>query len=279
MTIHPATGIGIARLTVRSLKHALAFYSEVLGLTPHTRADGATALFAGDRPLFILDERPDAQPRPSRSTGLYHAAILLPTRRDLARTLRRLAEVRYPLTGASDHRVSEALYLDDPDGNGLEIYADRPRAAWPTAGPEVRMTVDPLDIDNLRAEDDAAPWSGLPAGTILGHIHLHVADLPSAEAFYVDLLGFSVMQRFGSSALFVAAGGYHHHLGLNTWAGVGSPPPPPNAVGLAYFTIHLPDEAARAAVIDRIRAANYPHEPHPDGIMLRDPAQNALIIA
>jgi catechol 2,3-dioxygenase len=229
--------------------------------------------------LIILDERPDAHPRPPRSTGLYHAAILLPTRRDLARTLRRLAEARYPLTGASDHRVSEALYLDDPDGNGLEIYADRPRAAWPTAGPEVRMTVDPLDIDDLLAENDSAPWSGLPAGTILGHMHLHVADLPSAEAFYVGLLGFSVMQRFGSSALFVAAGGYHHHLGLNTWAGVGAPPPPPNTVGLAYFTIHLPDEAARSAVFDRIHGADYPHEPHPDGVMLRDPAQNALIIA
>lgn len=278
MSIHPATTIGLARLTIADLSRSLAFYADILGLTPEHRPDGATMLRAGAHPLFILDERPAAQPRPPRSTGLYHAAILLPSRRDLARTLRRLAEARYPLTGASDHLVSEALYLDDPDGNGIEIYADRPRSAWPTAGDEVRMSVDPLDIDHLLTELDDAPWAGLPVGTTLGHMHLHVDDLRTAEALYVNILGFTVMQRFGGSALFIAAGGYHHHIGLNTWAGVGAPPPPPNSIGLNYFIIHLPDAAAHAAVLDQVRAANYPHEINPEGILLQDPARNTIIL-
>lgn len=278
MPIHPETTIGLARLTTADRRRALAFYADILGLTPDQHPDGTTVLRAGHRPLLILNEQPDAQPRPSRTTGLYHAAMLLPTRRDLARTLRRLAETGYPLTGASDHRVSEALYLDDPDGNGLELYADRPRDTWPTAGAEVRMTVDPLDIDNLLAELDHTPWTGLSSGTTLGHMHVHVNDLRSAERFYVNLIGFTIMQRFGGSALFVAAGGYHHHLGLNTWAGIGAPPPPPNSIGLEYFTIELPHEAARNAVLERIRSAQYPHEQHPEGTLLRDPAHNAILL-
>jgi len=279
--IHPETSVGPARLAVADRERALSFYEGVLGMRVSQRPDGSTALAAADGPpLLILHERPGARPKPRGTTGLYHAAILLPTRLELARTLRRLAEARYPIGGASDHLVSEALYLDDPDGNGLEIYADRPRSAWPRAGAGVRMTTDPFDVEGVLAEleGDPSPFAGLPAGTTLGHMHLHVADLGAAEAFYSGVLGFEVMQRFGPSALFVSAGGYHHHLGLNTWQGQGAPPPPPDAVGLRSWDVRLPDADALAAVISRVRAAGVPTEEMEEGVLLRDPSQNALVL-
>lgn len=277
-TIHPDTTVGPARLTIADTERALAFYVGVLGM--QAEQQGATTLLSvGAGPLLILDERPDAPARPPRSTGLYHVALLMPSRRELARVLRRLAEERYPIAGASDHLVSEALYLDDPDGNGLEIYADRPRSAWPRAGDEVRMSTEPIDIDGLLAELDDTPWTGLSAGSIVGHMHLNVADLGSAQSFYCGILGFDLMQRFGSSALFLSAGGYHHHLGMNTWAGVGAPPPPADALGLRYFGVRLPDQAALAQVVDRVRAAGIELEELPDGLLVRDPSRNGVLLS
>lgn len=274
------TAVGPVRLTVADLGRALSFYEGVLGMSGVRQPDGDYALSAGGAPLLSLDERRGARPKPQRSTGLYHVAILMPSRVELARVIARLAETRYPLGGASDHLVSEALYLDDPDGNGLEIYADRPRDAWPKAGREVRMSVDPLDIEGILGELDGAPgpWAGLPAGTTIGHVHLHVADLRAAEAFYVGVLGFEVMQRFGNSALFVAAGGYHHHLGLNIWVGAGAPPPPPDAVGLRHYAVRLPDAGALAAVVGRVRAAGLALEEAADGHFVRDPSQNGVLL-
>jgi catechol 2,3-dioxygenase len=270
--------LGPVELTVADIGRALAFYGDVLGLRASEIGDGAraVALTAGDAPLLILHERPGARRKPPRATGLYHVALLTPSRRELARTLARLAGARYPLTGASDHLVSEALYLDDPDGNGLEIYADRPRAAWPRAGREVRMTVDPLDVDGLLGELDETPWAGMAPGTTVGHVHLHVADLAATEAFYGGLLGFELMQRF-PGALFMAAGGYHHHLGLNTWAGAGAPPPPADAAGLRRFTITLPADGLEELGA-RIRGAGLPAEDSPAGLVVRDPSQNAILL-
>ncbi len=278
--IDTQTLVGPVRLTVADLGRALGFYAGVLGLRGARQPDGGYTLAAGDLVLLTLDERPGARAKPPRSTGLYHVAILVPTRADLARVITRLAETRYPVSGASDHLVSEALYLDDPDGNGIEIYVDRPRAAWPTAGREVRMAVDPLDIDGLLGElgGTPGPWAGLPAGTTIGHVHLQVADLRAAEAFYVGVLGFEVMQRFANSALFLSAGGYHHHLGLNVWAGVGAPPPPPDAVGLRHYAVRLPDRLALEAVVGRVRAAGLSVEERPDGVLVRDPAQNGVLL-
>lgn len=276
--IDPALRLGATHLAVADLGRALDFYAGVLGLRSQETGRGVTALGAGGEPLIVLEERRDARPKPPRTTGLYHTALLLPSRGELARTVRRLAEARYPISGASDHAVSEALYLDDPDGNGLEIYADRPRSQWPKAGAEVRMTVDPLDFDGLLAELDDRPWEGLAAGSVIGHVHLHVSDIPAAEAFYCGLLGFEVMQRFGPSALFVSAGGYHHHLGLNTWQGVGAPPPPADALGLRFYEIRLPVPALEA-VAARVRAAGLPLEERDGGLFLRDPAQNGLLLA
>src|SRR5262249_53780909 len=157
-----------------------------------------------------------------------------------------------------DHLVSEALYLDDPDGNGIEIYRDRPRAEWPRSGGRIRMATDPLDLDGIVAEldRDDRPWDGLAPATVIGHVHLHVADLRAAEAFYHGVLGFDIITNYGGSALFVSAGGYHHHLGLNTWAGVGAPPSPADAAGLRRFAVVLPDPGALEQVAARVRQAS-----------------------
>jgi catechol 2,3-dioxygenase len=280
VVIDARTSLGPVRLTVADLERSLRFYEGVLGLQGAKQPDGDYALAAGGSTLLRLEERRGARSKPQRSTGLYHVAILMPDRVALARVINRLAETRYPVTGASDHLVSEALYLDDPDGNGIEIYADRPREAWPQTDSGLRMTVDPLDVESILGELPGGPeaWAGLPAGTTVGHVHLHVADLRAAEAFYVGLLGFEVMQRFGNSALFLSAGGYHHHLGLNIWAGVGAPPPPSDAVGLRHYAVRLPDAGALAAVVGRVRAVGLPVEEQADGLLVRDPSQNGLLL-
>lgn len=231
--------IGQVALTVRDLERSLPFYRDVLGFEELGRSGAVSSLGPpGGRVLLELHEHGDAVPKPRRSTGLYHFAILVPSRAALGRSLRRLADQRWPLSGAADHLVSEALYLSDPDGLGIEIYRDRPRDSWRTQNGELAMATDPLDLQSIVEEPGAAaPWTGLEAGTVIGHVHLHVTHLDSAEAFYCRQIGFDPVVRGYPGALFVSAGGYHHHLGLNTWVGVGAPPPPQQAVGLRSFTV------------------------------------------
>jgi catechol 2,3-dioxygenase len=227
--------IGQVSLTVRDLQQSLLFYRDVLGFSE--LGPGRLGP-AGGRVLIELHERTDAIAKPRRSSGLFHFAILVPSRAALGRSLRRLAEKRWPMSGAADHLVSEALYLNDPDGLGIEIYRDRPRDTWRVADGELAMATDPLDLQAIHDEPGAeAPWNGLEAGTITGHVHLHVPHIDTAETFYCGRIGFDPVVRRYPGALFVSAGGYHHHLGLNTWAGIGAPPPPENAVGLRSFTI------------------------------------------
>ena len=227
--------IGQVSLTVRDLERSLSFYREVLGFVE--LGPGRLGP-AGGRVLIELHERKDAIVKPRRSAGLFHFAILVPSRAALGRSLRRLAETRWPMSGAADHLVSEALYLNDPDGLGIEIYRDRPRDTWRMANGELAMATDPLDLEAIHDEPGAeAPWNGLEAGTIMGHVHLHVPHIDTAEAFYCGRIGFDPVVRRYPGALFVSAGGYHHHLGLNTWAGIGAPPPPENSAGLRSFTI------------------------------------------
>jgi catechol 2,3-dioxygenase len=181
--------------------------------------------------------------------------------------------------GSADHLVSEALYLADPEGNGIEIYRDRPRGEWSFDDGELRMATEPLDLDDLLADAGGEPWSGLPAGTRMGHIHLHVSRLDAAERFYVGVLGFERMTSYRDSALFLAAGGYHHHLGLNTWLGVGAPPPPAGAAGLDHFELILPDEAALESVVARVREAGLGIERVAGGFLIQDPSANRLVLA
>ncbi len=280
-TIHPETTLGPVHLTVADLGRALGFYRDVLDLRAEHGADGATRLAPlGGEPIIALTERPGARPKPARTTGLYHFAILLPARRDLARTVQRFVAARYPVQGASDHGVSEALYLADPDGNGIEIYSDRPRDAWPRRGDSLEMGTEPLNFDDLMAElaGQDAPWAGLPAATRIGHVHMHVRDLREAEAFYTAALGLDLMQRYGGAAAFLSAGGYHHHVGINTWAGVGAPPPPADAVGLRYFTLLLPSAAAQDAALAHLRANGRPAEALGEGFLAHDPSGNAILL-
>jgi catechol 2,3-dioxygenase len=252
--------LGPVHLRVADIGRSLAFYGGVLGLRAEQVSPagvmGTVPLRAGDgAALIVLHEVPGARAKPARTTGLYHYAILVPSRADLARVEQRFGETGYPLEGASDHGVSEALYLSDPDGNGIEIYRDRPRDEWPRRGNELLMGVKALDMASLMAElrHDDRPWSGLPDGTVIGHVHLHVAQLAPAEAFYRQGLGFDLMQRFGSSATFLSAGGYHHHIGANVWAGVGAPPPPADAAGLDHFTIVLPSQSVLEHTVEHLR--------------------------
>ena len=247
MSLPADAHIARVSLTVRDLDRSLQFYKDVLGFV---EIEPTRLGPAGGRVLIELHERKDAIAKPRRSTGLFHFAILVPSRAALGRSLRRLVDRRWPLTGGSDHLVSEALYLDDPDGLGIEIYRDRPRDSWQRQpNGQLAMATDPLDLQGVHDEPGAeTPWQGLEAGTVIGHVHLHVSHLDAAEAFYCGRIGFEPMVRTYPGALFVAAGGYHHHLGLNVWAGIGAPPPPENAVGLRSFTIE--SKELQPAVID-----------------------------
>jgi catechol 2,3-dioxygenase len=278
-TIEPATAIGAVHLTIADLDRSIRFYQDRLGLILHRRHERTAWLGNGGRELVVLSQCESA-PRVRRTTGLYHFAILVPSRVELARSLRRLVENETVMQGFADHGVSEALYLADPDGNGIEIYRDRPRDAWPYVGGQLRMGAEALDLDGILSElaDETARRNSVAPDTIVGHVHLHVSELAEAEDFYAGVLGFSVTQRYGPAALFVAAGGYHHHVGLNTWAGVGAPPPPPGAIGLRHFVVSLPDQMALGHVAERVISAGIALEDVEGGLLVRDPSQNAIVL-
>ncbi|MEW5956585.1 MAG: VOC family protein [Chloroflexota bacterium] len=278
-SIHPDTKLGHVHLTVSDLDRSLEFYQQIIGLQVHRRQGETAYLGAGRADILALTGRPDAR-RVTGATGLYHFAILTPSRLALAHSLRRIAETQTPVQGFADHWVSEAIYLADPDGNGIEIYRDRPRDEWPYRNGRLQMASDPLDLEGVLAELEghAEPWTGLAPGTVLGHMHLHVAHIAQAEAFYQGVIGFDLMLRYGPSASFLSAGGYHHHLGVNTWAGVGAPPPPADAIGLRWYVICLPDQAELDRTVDRVRRAGVEVEEQPEGLLLRDPSQNGLIL-
>ncbi len=333
--IAAGTAIGTVHLTVREIERSRSFYERLLGLRAVAQEDGSLALFpgaaagaagaasvdggvpvgaaAGLPPLLSLVGDSTAPPRDPRQTGLFHFAVLVPTRRDLAVALERLAQGGWQLEGASDHLVSEALYLSDPDGNGIEIYRDRPRPEWHhEPDGQVAMTTLPLDLDGLVQElRRPAPADGtatetdtlidadapnavdalMPAGTVIGHVHLQVAELARTEAFYAGVLGFDVMVRGYPGALFVAAGGYHHHIGLNTWHSRGGSSPAPGTVGLRAYEVRVGDAAALDSVLARLDAAGAeiaaPEAVLPsaslgslgDGaVLVRDPSGNAVLL-
>jgi catechol 2,3-dioxygenase len=277
--IAAATRPGAVHLTVADLERSLAYYRTAIGLEALEREDGTASVRAGTRELLVLVEQPGARPARGYS-GLYHFALLLPERRDLARWLAHAARDRVRLVGLSDHFVSEAIYLSDPDGHGIEIYWDRPRDVW-EGKVDIRMTTLPLDVQSLLGElddPDTEPFDGLPAGTVMGHVHLKVASIPETVGFYRDVLGFGLMAQLGPQAAFLAAGGYHHHIGTNTWESAGSPPPPAGTAALRHATIVLPDAAERERVLERVERAGAPTREDPDGEiqLVLDPSGNAL---
>lgn len=289
-SIAPSAAIGAVQLTVSDLERSQRFYERVLGMGAMELNDGAVGLgVAGASPLLELRGDSTAPARDPRLTGLFHLAVLVPTRHDLAVRLTALAQSRWPLSGASDHLVSEALYLDDPDGNGIEIYRDRPRPEWPRDGSGLRMATLPLDLDDVLSElgDDLAGRrslldvdvdTSLPSGTTIGHMHLQVSDLDSSEEFWSGILGFDVMVRGYPGALFVSAGGYHHHIGLNTWRSLGAGAPPDGAVGLRSFEVRVGDERSLADVLARVTDAGLPTTSVDGGTLVRDPSGNGVLL-
>lgn len=251
--------IGLVQIRVSNLERSLTFYQNVVGLKilrQHGREVEMTA--DGVHVLLVLREIEEAQVlRRNSAAGLYHFAILLPDRPSLGLALRNLIDSGIHI-GQGDHLVSEALYIQDPDNNGIEIYRDRPRDTWQhDAHGNVVMTTDPVDVDGLLAASDGLEWTGLPAGTVIGHVHFHVGDLAEARKFYVDALGFVPTTQYGDSALFISAGGYHHHMGLNIWAGQGAPAAPANAPGIDYFTLLLPSSQDVTEAAERVKRAGY----------------------
>ena len=284
MPIHPAARIGGVELTVSDLTRSVDFYREHVGFREAWRRNGSVGLAAGDRVLVVLHESPEA-PRPPHTTGLYHFAILVPSRADLARSLRHFADMRTRMQGFSDHGVSEALYLSDPDGNGIEVYRDRPQSEWRRVGGQLQMTLDPLDAEGLLREADAElrqaggpTWKGLADGTTIGHMHLRVSFIEDSERFYREVLGIDLVLRYGDSAAFLSAGGYHHHLAVNVWGGVGAPHAPEGAIGLRHFEILLPDATAVADVARRIQAAGIEAEVQSTSVAVKDPSGNLIRI-
>jgi catechol 2,3-dioxygenase len=283
-SIHPDTQLGVVTLTVADLTRSVDFYRDVLGFKVLKEDKGSALLGAGNSPLLALHEVKGAGPAPTNRdgfTGLYHFAILVPTRADLGRSLYNVVKSGYPLGGASDHLVSEALYLSDPDGNGIEIYRDRPRADWPRMNGQIRMASDPLDLHALikEAQNDPRPWEGLAEGTRLGHMHLQVGDIPQARDFYHGVLGFDIiveMERMG--AIFLSAGGYHHHIGANTWHSRGGRPSPEGSAGLRHFSVHLPDAEALGQVLARLDAVGIPYREETNGVMVEDPWRNGVLL-
>lgn len=279
--IDAATALGPVRLLVADLPRMQAFYERALGLRLLAHEDDVLVLGTpGGAPLVELRERADATGRARGASGLFHLALLYPSSAELARALRRLAQAGAQLTGASDHLVSEALYLSDPEGNGIELYRDRPREEWAREPDgELKMATLPLDVQALLS---AAPEDevdeAIPDGTCMGHVHLQVAELEAAEAFYAGVLGFDVMVRRYPGALFVAAGGYHHHLGLNTWASRGGPPNTPAARGLDRFVVQLPSAGALAAVAGRLAVAGIASRHEDDGLLVADPFGNDVLL-
>jgi catechol 2,3-dioxygenase len=254
-----ATHVGPVTLQVTDLARSLDYYTNVLGLTPLSRDEDGATLGAADRtPLVTLHERPGAAAVPRTGLlGLYHFAILLPDDVSLGRFILHLANLGIP-AGMSDHAVSQAVYLTDPDGLGIEVYADRPRSEWRTNGDQLLMTSAPLDANSLAEIAGDTGWEGMPAGTRMGHIHLHVGDIEIANRFYHEQLGLDRMVWSYPGALFLSAGGYHHHLGLNTWAR-GARPAGPDDARLLSWTLVLPTAQDVDAAVENFENATETH--------------------
>ncbi len=270
--ISPDLRLGPVHYRTPDAGRLAAFYTDVLGFSVHDRSGGAVRLGAGGEDLIRLTQAAGVK-RYRRTTGLYHTAFLLPSRWALAHLLRRIAETRTPVQGLVDHHTHLAIYLPDVDGNGIELAWDWPKEQWPSFEDVMQLGNAPIDVDDLMAEvvRDPSPWRGLPHDTVVGHVHLHVADLAAATAFYRDTVGFDqVFSDARVGAAFFRAGDYHHHLGANVWAGSGIPPAPDDAVGLINYTVVLPDAGEVERVAQRVALAGFTVE-RGEAVALIDP--------
>ncbi len=264
--------IGAVGMTVRDLDRLTSYYRDLLGLTVQERTRDVARLGVDGVTLLELSHRPDAVPDDAREAGLYHTAFLMPTRADLARWILHVAKNRVPITGASDHDVSEAIYLDDPEGNGVEVYFDRPREAWRRDDGMIFQKTDPLDIDAIIGETDpeTATYQGAPGGLRVGHIHLRVGNIARAEAFYCGALGLDVTRRRGG-ATFVSTGGYHHHVAFNIWHSDGAGTRNAKRAGLDWFAMEINDPATLDGLKERLGATGATIDEIPGGFAAMDP--------
>lgn len=287
--IHPDTLIGHVHLTVANVERQIEFYRSVVGFKLHWHEGETAGLGAGQADLLRLTEDSSSS-RVRGTTGLYHFAVLYPNRRELARSVARLIELRYP-NSPTDHLMTETTYLDDPEGNGIELYADTPeRGSWDMsddgfaavdAQGNPHSGREPLDVEallqHLRPGDRLD--QSAPEGTGIGHVHLHVADIAEANYYYHDQLGFDIQGVSNSIGIsFVSAGGYHHHIGLNIWLGQGAPAPANGALGLRYFSILVPDAAELGRLSDRLEQAKLPFKKNEAGVLARDPSHNGILL-
>lgn len=275
--IDPHLELGPVVLRVNNLATVGRFYQDVLGLTALHSESNRLILGVGEKPLVVLVESPEAPKAPANATGLYHLAIVLPTRADLARWFQHAFPFGIRI-GQSNHGTHEAFYLRDPEENGIEVYRDAPANEWPWEGNQLGLARQDINLRTLMAElrDDADRWAGAPLGTRMGHVHLRMADPVATRAFYGDLLGFNItIDR--SKVVFAAAGGYHHTLGNNAWYSEGGSPPPAGSRGLQYYTLEVSPASAQA-LLERIKAAGKQVEPLNDSFLVRDPSQNAVLI-
>jgi catechol 2,3-dioxygenase len=278
LTIHPATRPGYVHYTAANLDRQIAFYQGVLGFKLHWREGESAGLGAGREDLLRLTELQGAR-RARGTTGLYHTAFLVPTRPELAQLLKRIAETRTPIQGMTDHGTHHAIYLPDAEGNGIELAWDFPKDRWPKTIEEMMRRnrgLAPEEVFSALAGSEAA-WEGLAPETRVGHVHLHVSELGPTKRFYHEILGFEIPFQL-DSALFFAAGDYHHHIGTNVWQGIGAPPPPADAIGLRSFTLVLPDQAELERVVEHVREAGISGEEVEEGFLISDPSANHVLL-
>ncbi|MEK4484828.1 VOC family protein [Psychrobacillus sp. FSL H8-0484] len=270
----PYTFVELVELKVSDLERSLSYYQEIIGFKVLEKKDNKVFLTAdGKTALLSLEQPANGKTKPQNTTGLYHFALLLPSRADLGAVLKHFIEINARV-GAGDHLVSEALYLNDPDGNGIEIYSDRPDTEWKWNGEFVAMDTLQIDAQSILAEGASTKWVGLPEGTVMGHIHLQVADLAATEKFY-NLLGFEVVTPY-PGALFMATGKYHHHIGLNTWAGVGAKPAGENSLGLEAFNLVYPNNEVLNTALENLKTNNASVVEENGIYITKDPSQNKI---
>ncbi|WP_226665404.1 VOC family protein [Metabacillus litoralis] len=273
------TNINHIHLKVSQLSRSIRFYTEKLGFNVLHQTEQIAHLSTNGKDILItLEEIKNTSPLSQQKTGLYHIALLFPTRSELANCLYYLLKTKYPLQGASNHLVSEAIYLADPDGHGIELYVDRPVDTWTKKNNSIEMATYPLDVQDLLAQKNDDPFIKLSPGTIIGHIHLQVANIADSERFY-QLLGFQVVNRYGQQAIFMSTGGYHHHIGLNTWHSEGASTSKHDEIGLKSFTIKYPNEETRKAIVDHLKKQQIKIQYQDDVFTVKDPSDNLILLS